>query len=104
MLLVKFLLIVILTNVINARLIIKDKHYWYKENGDIIKKRLDNFKLQPDSLVKVKNVIVFIADGSGINSFSAARSYKREKTGNMDAKLIWDDFAASAIVKVIIKS
>ena len=100
MLLTQFLLVISIFSVINAKLIVKDKHYWYKENVNLINKRLDYFKLQPESLVKVKNVIVFIADGSGVNSFSAARSYKRQKTGNMDATLIWEEFAASAIVRV----
>lgn len=85
---------------VDAKTIVRDKNYWYKENSDAIRKRLVNFSLQAENLMKVKNVVLFVADGAGINTFTATRVYKGQKLGIAHPKLIWDEFPALALVKV----
>lgn len=77
----------------------KDKIYWYNRNYELIKQRLSFFNLKPESLVRVKNVILFVGDGMGLTTVTAARVYKRQKLRNTESKLVFDEFPASALIQ-----
>lgn len=76
----------------------KDKFYWHDRNNELIKQRLSYFNLKPESLVRVKNVILFVGDGMGLTTVTAARVYKRQKLRNPECKLVFDEFPASALI------
>lgn len=76
----------------------KDKFYWHNRNNELIKQRLSYFNLKPESLVRVKNVILFVGDGMGLTTVTAARVYKRQKLRNPECKLVFDEFPASALI------
>lgn len=76
----------------------KNKVFWYNHNHELIKKRLSYFNLKPESLVRVKNVILFVGDGMGLTTVTASRVYKKQKSSNPEAKLVFDDFPASALI------
>lgn len=77
----------------------KNKFYWYNQNYELIKKRISYFNLKPESLVRVKNVILFVGDGMGLTTVTASRVYKRQKSNNPEAKLVFDEFPASALIQ-----
>lgn len=54
-------------------------------------------------LGKAENVIIFIGDGMGVATTTAARIFKGQKNGRdgCSEKLIWDNFPTVAHVKVI---
>jgi alkaline phosphatase len=55
--------------------------------------------LKPENLVRVKNVILFVGDGMGLTTVTASRVYKRQKLGKPEAKLVFDEFPASALIQ-----
>lgn len=78
---------------------VKNKLFWYNHNYELIKQRVAFFNLKPESLVRVKNVILFVGDGMGLTTVTAARVYKKQKLNYSDAKLIFDEFPASAFIQ-----
>lgn len=78
---------------------VKDKIYWYNRNYELINRRLSYFNLKPESLVRVKNVIVFVGDGLGLTTITASRVYKKQKLRNSESKLVFDEFPASALIQ-----
>lgn len=57
-------------------------------------------------LRKAENVIIFIGDGMGVATTTAARIFKGQKNGRdgCSEKLIWDNFPTVAHVKVYIQN
>lgn len=78
---------------------VKDKLYWYNRNYELINRRLSYFNLKPESLVRVKNVILFVGDGMGLTTVTASRIHKRQKLRNSESKLVFDEFPASALIQ-----
>ena len=78
---------------------VKDKLYWYNRNYELINRRISYFNLKPESLVRVKNVILFVGDGMGLTTVTASRVYKKQKLKNYEAKLVFDEFPASALIQ-----
>ena len=78
---------------------VKSKIFWYNENYELIKHRISYFNLNPESLARVKNVILFVGDGMGLTTVTASRVYKREKFRDPNAKLVFDEFPASALIQ-----
>lgn len=76
-----------------------DKAYWYNRNSEALERRMSNFNLKAESLVRVKNVILFVGDGMGLTTVTASRVHKRQSQKNPDARLIFDDFPASAFIQ-----
>lgn len=77
----------------------KNKLHWYKQNAEMIKRRMSYFNLKPESLARVKNVILFVGDGMGLTTVTSSRVYKRQKLGNHEGKLVFDEFPASALIQ-----
>lgn len=78
---------------------VKDKIYWYKQNYELINRRLFYFGVKPETLVRVKNVILFVGDGMGLTTVTASRVYKKQKLRNSESKLVFDEFPASALIQ-----
>jgi alkaline phosphatase len=76
----------------------KTKAFWYNRNHELIRRRLVLFDLRPESLDRVRNVILFVGDGMGLTTVTASRVYKRQKLKNAEAKLEFDEFPASALI------
>jgi len=68
----------------------EDKHYWRNYGTEDLKSRL---ALKPNEKT-AKNVIIFIGDGMGVNTHTAARIYKGQKNGGFgeEAILAWEKF------------
>jgi alkaline phosphatase len=78
---------------------VKNKLYWYSRNYDLIKHRISSFNLKPENLIRVKNVILFVGDGMGLTTVTATRVLKQQKLENPEAKLVFDEFPASALIQ-----
>lgn len=76
-----------------------DKAYWYNRNNEVIKQRLFNFNLKAENLVRVKNVILFVGDGMGLTTVTASRVFKRQILKSPEARLVFDEFPASAFIQ-----
>lgn len=78
----------------------KSKQFWYERNSRLINEKLLRLNLKPESLPKVKNVILFIGDGMGSTTLTASRVFKSQKLkSDSEQKLIFDDFPSSAFVR-----
>lgn len=77
---------------------VKNKLFWYNQNYELIKQRVSLFNVKHENLVRVKNVILFVGDGMGLTTVTASRVYKRQKLGDPDAKLVFDEFPATALI------
>lgn len=76
---------------------------WVVENVAEIKRRLANLGIVDDAVLpRVKNVILFVGDGMGISTLTAARLYKGQQPGGHgeSEKLAWDEFLALAHIRV----
>lgn len=73
------------------------KLHWYAKNQQLLMSRMGNFQLE--QLPRVKNVIVFIGDGMGATTITAARMLKRQITKNLNAQLSFDEFPATAVMQ-----
>ena len=67
-----------------------DKNYWRNYGAEDLKSRL---AIKPNEKM-AKNVIIFIGDGMGVNTHTAARIYKGQKNGGLgeEAILAWENF------------
>lgn len=74
-----------------------NKIYWYEKNHKLLLNRMRN--LQPEQLPRVKNVVIFIGDGMGMTTITAARMLKRQITKNPNAQLSFDKFPATALLE-----
>lgn len=79
----------------------KETTYWRKDAVRNILARISN--VDGSQLRKAENVIIFIGDGMGVTTITAARIFKGQKNGRdgCSEKLIWDTFPTVAHVKVI---
>lgn len=77
---------------------VKNKLFWYNQNYELIKQRVSLFNVKPENLVRVKNVILFVGDGMGLTTITASRVLKRQRLDNPDAKLVFDEFPATALI------
>lgn len=80
---------------------LKETNYWRKDAVRNILGRISN--VDGSQLRKAENVIIFIGDGMGVATTTAARIFKGQKNGRdgCSEKLIWDNFPTVAHVKVI---
>lgn len=79
-------------------------HDWTAESVNQIKKRINYLgSISESSLPQVKNVILFIGDGMGLSTLTAARIFKGQKNSRsgVQENLIWDEFPTIAHTKVI---
>ena len=67
-----------------------DKNYWRNYGTEDLKSRL---AIKPNEKT-AKNIIIFIGDGMGVNTHTAARIYKGQKNGGSgeEAILAWETF------------
>lgn len=96
---IKLFLLTIASTCLSAPTNVHNKFYWYNRNYELIKQRISYFNLQPESLVRVKNVILFVGDGMGIETVTASRIFKRQRSRNPEAKLSFDKFPATALLQ-----
>lgn len=75
-----------------------EPEYWNKISKESLYKSKQLFG--NDSAQKAKNVILFLGDGMGMPSISAARLLKKQLKNNSDAFLIFESFSHSALIKV----
>lgn len=90
-------LLLSLTVVHSAPTSAHNKIYWYEKNHQLLLNRMRN--LQPEQLPRVKNVVMFIGDGMGMTTITAARTLKRQITKNQNAQLSFDKFPATALLE-----
>lgn len=76
-----------------------DPNYWNKLSKESLYKSKQLFG--NDAAQKAKNVILFLGDGMGMPSISAARLLKKQLKNNSNAALIFENFPHSALIKVI---
>lgn len=81
----------------NAPTSAHNKFYWYEKNHQLLVNRMRN--LQPEQLPRVKNAIIFVGDGMGMTTITAARMLKRQNTRNLNAQLSFDEFPATAMIQ-----
>ncbi|XP_044254146.1 alkaline phosphatase 4-like [Tribolium madens] len=81
------------------KLLREDKHFWYDIGNHYLEK---NLKYDQESTKRVaKNVVILIGDGMGINTITATRIYKGQRSGKSgeDHTLAYDNFPNVALVK-----
>ncbi|KAF7273453.1 hypothetical protein GWI33_013840 [Rhynchophorus ferrugineus] len=85
---------------INSRILFSDREYWYEQARIALRKRL---QYAPDGKKPhAKNVILFVGDGMGVATTTAARILRGQRMGKSgeDHELAWDSFPAVALAKV----
>lgn len=76
-----------------------DQEYWYEQARIALRKRL---QYSTDRRPHAKNVILFVGDGMGVATATAARILRGQRLGKKgeDHELAWDSFPAVALAKV----
>lgn len=76
-----------------------DQEYWYEQARIAMRKRL---QYTTDHRPHAKNVILFVGDGMGVATVTAARILRGQRLGKKgeDHELAWDAFPAVAFAKV----
>nr|XP_018896884.1 PREDICTED: alkaline phosphatase-like [Bemisia tabaci] len=76
-----------------------DKSYWYEEARLAMKLRLGDHR--DTRRERAKNVVLLVADGAGLPTFTATRIFKGQRQGKQgeNTELAWDKFPAVALVK-----
>ncbi|KAK9880310.1 hypothetical protein WA026_010188 [Henosepilachna vigintioctopunctata] len=79
----------------------KDQEYWYEQARIALRKRL---QYATDRRPHSKNVLLFVGDGMGIATATAARILRGQRLGKKgeDHELTWDTFPAAAFAKVVL--
>ncbi|XP_057660457.1 alkaline phosphatase-like [Diorhabda carinulata] len=79
---------------------ILDQEYWYEQARIALRKRLQ-YSLETDRRPFAKNVILFVGDGMGVATATAARILRGQRLGKQgeDHDLAWDSFPAVALAK-----
>ncbi|XP_076251472.1 alkaline phosphatase-like [Rhynchophorus ferrugineus] len=78
---------------------LEDREYWYEQARIALRKRL---QYAPDGKKPhAKNVILFVGDGMGVATTTAARILRGQRMGKSgeDHELAWDSFPAVALAK-----
>lgn len=78
------------TNLLN-----QNKFYWYEKNHQLLMSRMNNIQMEQPN---VKNVIIFVGDGMGVTTITAARMLKRQNSKNFNEQLTFDEFPATAML------
>jgi len=74
----------------------EDKAFWLESGQEELDLQLN----KPKILQKAKNVIYFLADGTGISTLTAARILKGQRTGNYEREIMsYETFPYSSIIK-----
>nr|CAD7402379.1 unnamed protein product [Timema cristinae] len=78
-----------------------DREFWYENARLELARRLDRPGTPPRH-DRAKNVVVFVGDGLGLATLTAARILKGQKEGKTGEEgwLAWDLFPAVALAKV----
>lgn len=81
---------------------ISDRDYWYEQARAALRRRLQQNPPNPGARNHAKNVILFVGDGMGMATVTAARIMKGQKNNQKgeDSELAWDKFPAVALSKV----
>ncbi|KAJ8915215.1 hypothetical protein NQ315_015438 [Exocentrus adspersus] len=77
---------------------IQDQEYWYEQARIALRKRL---QYATDRRPHAKNVVLFVGDGMGVATATAARILRGQRLGKRgeDHELAWDAFPAVAFAK-----
>ena len=77
---------------------VEDKEFWMNGGQDALRQAL---QLKPNDRV-AKNVILFLGDGMGVSTVTAARIYKGQKDGHTgeETQLSFETFPHVALSKV----
>lgn len=79
--------------------IFSDHEYWYEQARNALRKRL---QYAADRRPHARNVILFVGDGMGVSTATAARILRGQRLGKRgeEHELAWDKFPAVALAKV----
>lgn len=79
---------------------VEDRNYWYEMARTAIRRRLQESSF-PDPQQFAKNVILFVGDGLGMATLTAARILKGQRQGRSgeEENLAWDHFPAVALAR-----
>ncbi|KAL3277480.1 hypothetical protein HHI36_012826, partial [Cryptolaemus montrouzieri] len=74
--------------------------YWYEQARIALRKRL---QYATDRRPHAKNVLLFVGDGMGVATATAARILRGQRLGKKgeEHELAWDNFPTVAFAKVI---
>ncbi|XP_069689290.1 alkaline phosphatase-like isoform X3 [Periplaneta americana] len=95
-----FIIAVVLTTALYEVSTVEDRNYWYESARTAIRRRLQGAAL-PEPELFAKNVILFVGDGLGMATLTAARILKgqrRDQSGE-EEQLAWDQFPAVALAR-----
>lgn len=78
---------------------VTDQEYWYEQARIALRRRL---QYVTDRRPHAKNVVLFVGDGMGVATATAARILRGQRLGKRgeDHELAWDTFPAVAFAKV----
>ncbi|XP_072384783.1 alkaline phosphatase-like [Diabrotica undecimpunctata] len=79
---------------------IQDQEYWYEQARIALRKRLQ-YSMETERRPFAKNVVLFVGDGMGVATATAARILRGQRLGKRgeDHDLAWDSFPAVALAK-----
>ncbi|CAH0559239.1 unnamed protein product [Brassicogethes aeneus] len=86
-------------NISPPRASLLDQEYWYEQARIALRKRL---QYSNDHRPHAKNVILFVGDGMGVSTSTAARILRGQRMGKQgeDHDLAWDNFPAVGMAKM----
>lgn len=94
----------------NRNFLFSDKEYWYEAARSALRRRLQQYVASGGAAgggasrtpLVARNVIIFVGDGLGVATATAARILRGQREGlhGEDAQLAWDKFPAVALSKV----
>lgn len=78
---------------------VPDQDYWYEQARIALRKRL---QYATDRRPHAKNVLLFVGDGMGVSTATAARILRGQRMGKAgeEHELAWDSFPTVAFAKV----
>lgn len=78
---------------------VADQEYWYEQARIALRKRL---QYATDRRPHAKNVLLFVGDGMGVSTATAARILRGQRLGKPgeEHELAWDAFPTVALAKV----
>lgn len=80
-------------------MLVSDQEYWYEQARIALRKRL---QYATDRRPHAKNVLLFVGDGMGVSTATAARILRGQRLGKPgeEHELAWDSFPTVALAKV----
>ncbi|XP_018328253.1 alkaline phosphatase-like [Agrilus planipennis] len=78
----------------------QDMDYWYEQARIALRRRLQ-YATEDERKPHAKNVILFVGDGMGVATITAARILRGQRLGKSgeEHELVWDSFPAVALAK-----